>query len=259
MGIRVFERVALLAVLFSTAASAQSSVTIQPALQRDQTALALLTKATQSAGVTSAQPNTTATGTVTFADGTAGTITIQTLDFNSFRTQTTSQGSTTVMVVNGNSGFRVNSGTKRNLPVWVAESMHADSLPFSFVSSWMNQPGFEVLDMGLDSSSGTSLSHIHIEKPSDGTPLGDDDQVIYNADVYIDPTTNTISRIHSRCFGTIGIENSLPRDVFYSDYRQVGGMLIPFHMRWVVGTHQDADIVFDSVASSVGNSSTILQ
>jgi hypothetical protein len=43
------------------------------------------------------------------------------------------------------------------------------------------------------------------------------------------------------------LQNRSPVDLYYSDYRQMDGFLVPFHISREIAHHKDSEIVFDSI------------
>jgi hypothetical protein len=86
-------------------------------------------------------------------------------------------------------------------------------------------PSASLTDRGLVSVNGAQLHRLTFEAPSGATGTHGAHTVV--TDLYFDPTTHLMAK-SANSIHLNGIGNSFLRVISYSDYRPVGGVMIPF-------------------------------
>jgi hypothetical protein len=255
MGACRFSRFFFFPVFFALIAhfafAQQPSPPVAQSPQRDSQALSVVSQSLSSMGASGIQ-DSVSTGTITLWDGTSGTITMKTRGVGVSRSDLSIGSNQITTVTNNGAGYVLQGGTKSNLPIWVAKYSRAQHIPQLSRMAEYAQPNTNVTYVGLETVAGASAHHIRISSlPTDDTPA-DLEDLISEFHVFVDASTMLPVKTLSFDLSPQAMQNREPIETYYSDYRQVGGILVPFHMTRYLKGQKQADIVFSSVQLNMG-------
>jgi hypothetical protein len=118
------------------------------------------------------------------------------------------------------------------------------ALPALALAAVTTDPSFSVSYMGLIAIDGHSLQDIRIQRQSPG--LTDLMAMYHTSDFFVDPST----------FQLVAVQDMVPKNVvhqyWYSDYRVVHGVLVPFSIREVMGGQETWIIELDQIGFNAG-------
>jgi hypothetical protein len=193
-----------------------------------------------------------ATGTISLWDGTNGTITIKTKGLVLLHNDITINGNQTTTVTNGSSGYILKSGVKTAVPIWITKHKRPEHIPvFSRMADYA-QPNTAITYVGQESIAGASVHHIRISStPMDDTPP-DLEDLISEFHVFVDATSMLPVKTLSFDLSPLAMQNRAPIETYFSDYRSVGGILVPFRRTRFLGGHMQMDVVLTAVQLNVG-------
>jgi len=214
-------------------------------VRRDVDAIALLRLSLVKMGaLAAANRDTVATGTfLNLRTGASSPLTIKTSGTDSLRNEV---GTDFVFIRNGSSGKTRYGGKDHKLPAHSVAYKRPEHLPALLLMSEVESPNLSCVMLGLESVNGIATSHIRLSLvPQDGSsPIAED--LMSETHVWIDERGLVIkARVFN--FSPQLLENRSPVDLYYSDYRQVEGFLVPFHVVREVDRQKDADITFTSI------------
>lgn len=247
------------AVNFSFPLPAQQSPpavdTAQPAVTRDAQALALLAQCNAAMGSSSIQ-DTSATGTLTTDDPAVppATITTQTKG-TAERFDTSSRDQT--FVLNGSGSWAVRDGKRARVPYALSAFHRPEQVPALACVLDIAKPNLSFVYVGLETLNGRASHHIKVFIPS---PANDKtDSILSELNLFLDAQSFVVVRTERFVFDPFALENRSVWATSYSDYRQVGPGLMPFHIENYLDGHKVRDITFTSVQLNVGISDAPFQ
>lgn len=246
--IRVLPKTLFIVLLVSgTALFAQAPIP-SSAARRDSDAVALLRQSLVKMGVL-ATPNRSTVSTGSFLNlrtGAASPLTIKTLGTDFLRNEV---GSDFVFIRNGNSGKSRYSGKDHNLAPHILAYKRPENLPALLIMSDLESPQVNCVMIGQESVNGVVASHIRLSVLPQNPQSAADvtaEELESETHVWIDAQGLVVkARVFN--FSPQVAENRSPVDLYYSDYRQVDGFLVPFHVLREVDRQKDADITFTSI------------
>lgn len=200
-------------------------------------------------GAASGISDSVATGTVTFHNGKdpySSPITLKTKDTTAHSTELTLDGKQSVSVVNRGLGSKRQEGKTGELPLWTTKYL----LPEHLVGLRLKQAldaRSNVVYLGLEDVSGQSCHRIQIfASPPEGIPA-EQEKMISEIELFIDSKTFLVVKAKSYIFSPEIIENRSLLETYYSDYRNVNGMLVPFRISRHLSGSPYSETVLDSV------------
>jgi hypothetical protein len=256
-------RIAIIFVAFaiffpSSALKAQQIPPTTVLAQRDAQALTVLTQSLSAMGVVNTTNQTTlAVGTATYPDGTSKPVRMETIGNNRIRHDVGTNDFT--FVSNAWAGYLIIQGQKQPLRSWVTAYQRPEHIPgLSLMSDYQNA-NLQLRYVGLENINGSPAHHLRLSMlPTDNTPQ-DIADLISEFHVWIDQSSLLVVKTTHFDFSPEAIENRTPVDVFYSDYRQINGSTLPFHLtRWIANQVQ-MDIQFSTISLTAAVSATDFQ
>lgn len=252
-------------VLLVSVAAAQTLDSAQQPAQHDPQAAIILNQSYKAMGMvppvagmvwttSSGAPlqDSVATGTITFEDGTSGTIVVKSRGGSQLRNEVTRNGKQFTNVVGAGSGNRQQDGQKVDLPAWVSQYQRPEHIPaFSRMADFV-LANTVVAYIGLEDVAGRKAQHLRFSSlPTDGTPP-EVEELLSEFHVFVDAQSMLVSKTRGYLFSPEIIENRIPVENYYADYRLASGILVPYHItRYVSGTKY-SEITFASVSINVG-------
>lgn len=130
-------------------------------------------------------------------------------------------------------------GFKRRSPQAIAYELARQDVTVEYI-------GAETLD-------GKPIEHLRLARvASTGSDM--DDILTKNSqfEVFLDPETRLVLKVAFPWVSDVDMRRSLPFEIYYSDYRSAGGLLIPFAQRAVFNGKQVYELKVSSFAANVG-------
>jgi hypothetical protein len=202
--------------------------------------------------------DTLAQGTVTFADGTSASVTIETRGATLFRNSLDFGSSSITTIVNNGDGYRIENGVRQTLPLHTTLYSRVEYIPaFSRATEYLN-PATNLSYIGVESLGGAQVHHIQITTlPNSPSPTAIQAEALNSEfHVFIDTSSNLIVMTRSFLFSPLAIENRFPIDTVYSDFRHVHGVTVPFHITRLYQGSTYSDLQLANVQVGVGLNST---
>jgi len=258
---------AIIACVFCVSGSAQPQTQQQPSVQPQ----AIAGQALAAMGVTETVPgvltnaqgvviqDTVAIGTISFADGRTGTIRIETKGLDRQRHDVNIGSNQTTTIYNGGIGYLIQGTNRSRLPLWFTQYHRSEHIPVLSRLADNQLPNSIMAYSGLETLNGASVQHIQLTStPTDGTPASIE-ALISEFHAFVDPQTGLVVKIRTLDFSPQIIENRKAVETFFSDYRIVNGILVPFSMSRFFGPRKYYDITFTSVSINTGISDSEFQ
>jgi len=239
-------------------ALAQQTTTVN----RDPQALVILAKALAVATTqnsVSLPQDSVAQGTITFVNGTTATLRIEHKGSRNLRQDIVFSDHQVSYVTKGGQGYSVREGKKTSLPLWVTQFHYPEHIPAISQMADFLLPNMNLTYLGQVKVSGLPAYHImFMLVPTDDTPSNVVAQ-ISEFHVFVDVQTSLVTKTQSYIFSPEAIENRSSAEMYYSDYRSVNGLLVPFQSSRYIAGEKYCDITFSTVNINVGLTDTDFQ
>lgn len=265
MGIRPF--LALTAICVFSAAVLAHQVAA-PSVQRDASAIALITQSINAAGgaaAIAAVTDFTATGNIDFywaGKEVPGTVSVKGRGLGQFRIDATlSDGSTRDAVVNnGAASSRQPDGSVKQLANQHTDAAGASYLPYLQLAEALATPSVSITDLGMVTYEGQQAHGIRLKTvfPQSADPFGTLGK-LSQRDVFFDPTTFLAVRTEDLVTTRSNFDPRVPHDVIFSNYQKVDGVLCPFSITETIYHQTTETIQFDKVSFNGGLSDADFQ
>jgi hypothetical protein len=242
---------------------AQQSATQQTStttIQRDQQALTVLTQVVKNAGgavALAAIQDVTGSGNITYywaGEEVQGTVTVKGRGTGQFRLDATlSNGVRSWAVSNGTGFVKEADGTVSQIPFHNTVNFGNLTFPFSSIASAVGDSSAGITYIGLETRNGNQVHHIQTQRtlPAVGDPKGLFARLT-RREFFIDATSfqivATLDMVHPPDASTI----DYPREVQFSDYRVVNGILVPFSIVEVATGQRTYSIQLNQVTFNSG-------
>lgn len=187
--------------------------------------------------------DTIATGTLTsFRTGTTSPLTMKTHGTDYIRNEV----GDFVFIRSGFSGKTRSGGKDHKIAYHSVAYKRAEHLPALLLLSEVESPTLQCILVGTETVNGVVASHIRLSVvPPDSLDVQAED-LISETHVWIDQQ-GLVVKARIFIFSPQILQNRSPVDLYYSDYRQMDGFLVPFHISREIAHHKDSEIVFDSI------------
>lgn len=242
----------LLFALISHPAIAQTQTPTPPV--RDPQAVALLQRCSEAMGTLSSSVAIEAKGQITSSShpGESGQITIEQQGLSLMRRTTSYGDGQQVEIVNeGENRIMWNVSVLPTAP-WQERYFRPDHISALACTIDLGRPQMSISYVGLEPLNQTQVHHIRFfaSGSSSGSAIGSLESTISQFDVYLDSQSFNVVRTTRLLFAPDAVENHSDWDTFYTDYRPVNGVLMPFHIQHFLVGQQAEDIVFTSVQTA---------
>lgn len=254
------ERILVLALTLSLAVvqpavardEATAPAQTQESMTRDPQAIANLTQALQVVGgASNPDLSFTASGTITYywaGEEVKGSATIRGKGTERFSLEVAFPRETRSVSVNGGTGATKEiDGSTTVIPYYNARNQTATTLPAVRVVAALSNPSTSVSYEGTAEMEGRSAHHIRLVTPDPEADPENRFKDLRTLDVFIDATfliTKTQDTIHAD--GDMADQYS--RELFFSDYRVVNGVFVPFFITEKFGGQRTWSLQLDSVS-----------
>jgi len=200
-----------------------------------------------------------ANGTLTFSDGRNGTITLKSKGTDRFRNEARLPGDESLMIVVAGRGHVVQASQTRPLPIWMTSYLRPNHIPVLSRISDSAKPNTKVLYIGLEDVNGQLAHHVRLSNLPASGKRADLEEIISEFHVFVDAQTHLLVKTLSYDFSPVILENRTPVETYFSDYRSVSGVQVPFRItRYIRGT-RDSEIVLTYIQFNVGLPDTDFQ
>ena len=246
-----FSRFALLFAFITHFTLAQQTSTT---VQRDPQAVAVLQRSV--AAMASTTPSdSSASGTVTIVEGSTiqtGPIQILTRGTGqASETLTLPQGQRAVIYSNGDAK-EVNGAQSSNPVLELIVTDQCPDFPLPLLLSALNNSDFAFHYVGQETLNAASVQHIQIWNTFASNPRLQKLAPFSQRDLWFDSTSSLPLRIgYSRRAGG-GAVPAIPVEIFFSDYRNLGGVLYPFQINKSINGTPWQTITIQSVSFNTG-------
>jgi hypothetical protein len=247
----------------SSSLATETTGTASPRPLQDPQAVSILNQVIAASGGTqaiSAVSDYTATGNITYYPGqqVQGTVTVRGLGTWEFRIDAVLPAGTRSLVVHqGIVSRRSENGTissqvfRINVPSSDAYPYQTPLFPSGFafpagpLPPLLAKQTFGISYNGLTQIDGHSVHDIQLRRDLPGA-LGSKTPPVRSRDVFIDTSTLQIVAIHET------LEKNIPHELHYSDYQNVGGILIPFNISEDIAGQLVSTISLSQIAFNAG-------
>jgi hypothetical protein len=241
-------------ILQAAAAQTQTATTTPT---QDPQAIAVLQQSVVAMGTT-APSDSTATGAITTVAGSLtenGTITILTLGTNQTSEQIQTPHGSRIVYSQGQAS-QVIGMTPSPLTFELALSSQCPDFPLPLLLASLNNPDTAYKYIGLETLSGASAHHIQFWNSYASTPGLQSLSGFTVRDIWLDAVSYLPQRFSYVQRAAGGSEPGIEVDVFYSNYRNVNGVLYPFSILKSFNGTPSATITIENVVFNTGLSSS---
>jgi hypothetical protein len=253
-----FERLALVfifALLVSASVCAQQSTL--PA-QRDPTAIALLQKSVATMA-TNVPADTSATGSVTIVEGStteSGTIRILTRGMDQTAEEITLSGGDRAVIYSKGDAKEVNGSKSTIPPMELIVTDECPDFPVPLLLSIVNNTDEAFQYVGQETFNGISVQHVLVWNTFASNSKIQKLAPFTKTDIWLDSNTSLpVKLAYARRAGE-GAVPSIPVEVFFSNYKNVNGILYPFQVKKSYNGTPWETIIIASVAVNTGLTDT---
>ncbi len=255
---------ALLSLLLTLPALPQTLATA--AVQRDPQALSVLNQVLNMAGGSQALgtiQDLTATGNITYNWGdndVRGSATVRSRGTDQFRLDATlPNGVRTIVVSNETAAIRETSGETREIPFFNAINLGSLTYPYAILGSVLKNQTATVQYLGSVTKNGHNAHQVRIQPiPATAEPSGMLHK-LSTKDFFIDATTYKILSTLDMVHPDGDFNQEYPREISFSDYRIVNGVLVSFECEERVNGQHTWNIQLTNLSFNTGISDNDFQ
>ncbi len=240
-------------VLFCSLSFAATTKTPPVAAKRDATALSILGSSLMAMGATGGPAATSmVVGTITYADGKTGTMTVKSLGADHVRHDLVIGGETLSYVIKDGQGYLLKGGKKHSLPLWITAHKGPEHIPaFSRIGEFL-LPSMNVEYAGIADVNGRPAHHLKLSAFIADDPAQPGaaqlEAAISELHVFVDKENSTVVKIQNFVFSPETPVNHSVAETYYSDYSLVNGVMVPHHLTRYVDGQKESETTFSSVS-----------
>ncbi len=245
--------------LFSISLAAQQSPPAATLAQRDPWAVTIVQRSLAAmGGANLAQVvDLTMNGQVSRQKATAtssGTIQIKMIGRDMCKVQVQDEDGQTTQILNGTRVRRIGPNDDQAMPMHATLNHHLQYVPVLSNLLDIGDPNLTILMVGEESLDSKTVYHIHTEKLYPGKPAEPAGLLtnLTGTDYFIDTNTFFLEKRSQRLPNLQDARDSLPMEFRYSDYRTVGGIVIPYAISVYVNDQKNVEIHLSSAATNTG-------
>ena len=249
-----FSKYVLLSLSFTfLPVSVVSQEQTAPSVSRDPQAVAILAQALTVAGA-SAQgaQDFTATGAITYywaGEEVKGSAMIRGKGTEQFSLEVTLPEKTRSVTVKGGKGATKEiDGSTTVIPYYNARNQAAATLPLLRVAASLSNPSTSVSYEGVVDVDGRSAHHIRLLAPNPEDDPENRFKDLRTLDVFVDASSFLVVKTRDTIHAERDMNDHYARELFFSDYRAVNGVLVPFAMSEKFGGQRTWSLQLDSVS-----------
>lgn len=248
----------LLASAILIPALTQAQQASLPTVQRDPQAIAILQRALAAlGGATQPLPaSLSASGSyIGFGAGTPVpySLRMEALGPDKVRWDVGSPSGTVTTIIRGTAGWRLDIDGTEVLSVADLIGKGPENIPLWALANWASSSKVSVAFVGPENLDEKSVYHLSLSEIHSGTVSAQVQNIFSNlkrCDLFVDQQTNLPARL--RYYEHPGDwQRSIPVDLVFSDFRNIGGLLFPFSLTRYVAGQLDSQIQFQSIQLNV--------
>jgi hypothetical protein len=226
-------------------------------IQRDAQALALLARSQAAMGGAVAlqvqDSVVTATAWVPGRDSETGTVTIKTRGPDQLRLDGNKDGQSFTSIVSRGQPLRRTERGWASGPSSNSRNRRVDHLPFFCLAHELGRADLSATYVGLEKVNDRSAHHVRVARVSSlGSEV--DERLTKNSelDIFIDEQTLLVIKVSYIHLSETDWRRGVPMEIYYSDYQNVSGVLIPTIQRKVFNGYAISEMRITSVTFNVG-------
>ncbi|MGH9509003.1 MAG: hypothetical protein ACRD2Q_08660 [Terriglobales bacterium] len=242
--------VASIVCLFFLAAQ---PVLSQAQVTRSPEAVALLAQCAATMGAAQLQ-DVQAEGTVTRADGRepARSLLVKSKGADRVRNEITAADRQETYVVNRGRGHELRGETRKALPAHAIGYHRPEHIPAFACQVDLGRSQMEAVFVGVEAVRGRAAYHIKFVAAARGDADDGLEALLSEFHVFLDGETLVVLKTWNYVFAPDAIENHSRWELYYSDYRNVGGVMMPFRIERYDNDQKLEEVVFSRVLTNVG-------
>ena len=216
---------------------------------RDPQALALLAQCAGAMGVPGPVFDVYAEGQLVSTDARdpARTLVIKSKGADRVRYETSSTDRQETYVVNRGRGHELRAGMREPLPAHTTGYHRPEHIPALACQIDIARPNMSIRYVGLETIGAQPVHHIKFTATPRGNAFDPLEEVTSEFHVFLDAQSLVVIKTQTWVFAPDAIENRSLWEVYYGDYRVVGGVLMPFRLTRFAGGRKHDDITFSAV------------
>jgi hypothetical protein len=218
-------------------------------VQRDLEALAILSRCTTTM-VAEQIPNLHAQGTVTYTDARIPSeeITVESKGVDKVKVDLVGQTDMSFVMNSGTGHYLIGSGRKEASP-WVIAYFRPEHIPAAFCSLDLARSMQMARYIGIEAIGRQTAYHIEFSAQPRGNNQDNSESLISEFHIYIDTTSFMVIKTKSFAFAPDSITNHSDWEVFYSDYRNISGIQMPFQIDYSLAQHPFKTVRFKQITA----------
>ncbi len=223
----------------------------QASALRDPKAISLLQQCSAAMGSPAVDSTVISSGTVVPAHPTdsATPLVLKSKGGSSTRWELTRPtGQETAVLYEGHGKTRHNAG-ETSLPTWQTRYARQEHFPALLCLLEAQRPNMDVSYVGLEDVGGTSAHHIRVSAGAPGKTKAADsaERIISDFHIFLDARSFTVVKTMRYIFSPEAIENRSVFETYYTNYKLVAGILMPFTITNYLGGQKVQDVTFDKI------------
>lgn len=232
--------------------SASTDASSPATVSRDPSALALLSQCASVMGAPGPGFDFYAQGQLNSGDprGPSGPIAVKGKGLN-VRSDITFNDGQETRAVNGSKAWAIRQGKRSDQPYSAAAYYRPEFVPALACTTDLARPYMSAIYVGLEKVSDRQAYHVRfnaaLPEDKDGS-----EKLISEFHVFIDQATGVVLKTQSFAFSPDAIQNYSTFEIYYGDYRQVNGVLMPFRVESYSDGQRLSTVTFTSVQTNVG-------
>lgn len=248
--------VSLISIFMSAPAGAQPPAAERsPALTRDAQAITLLNQCATAMGSPIAQSTFLASGHLVPAntDDPPMAVTVRSKGDTQLRwDRSLADGQESLVFQRGGGSIKRGDHQSRMAP-WLTEYSRPEHFPALVCGSELQRQGMDILYVGLENVGSSTVHHIRVSAAARGQSQRADAarRLMSEFHIYLDPTSSFVWKTKRFAFSPDALENRSDLETYYTDYRQVNGVWMPFTLAKYLDGQKLHDVTFDSVELGV--------
>lgn len=157
------------------------------------------------------------------------------------------------IVTRGAEGTIKQGEKESRLAPWQTAYSRAEHFPAVVCASELQRPEMEIAYAGLEDVGGAAAHHIAIAAAAKGKSQRADAarRITSEFHIFLDPQTYRIVKIRRWAFSPEAMENRSTLEIYYSDYKQVDSVWIPYTLTYFLDGQKLHDIVFQNVQTGM--------
>lgn len=189
--------------------------------------------------------------------GNPGTLTITTKGVNKMRFDGSGGAKTSSVIFNTGSELRSNAAGWHQAPSANASHKRFEHIPVLMLTYELTRTDLSVTYVGVETLAGRSVQHVQLARVSNlGNALDVTLSRNSQIDVWVDAQTMFVVKVAFLYLSETDWRVGLPMEIFYDNYQNTNGLLVPFHQKCLFNGQplEDMQITSFSVNQSPADS-----